>query len=56
MIKVIIKILIFTSNSQINLNSIISEPFHLDITKILNNKIDINISNNEEFINKYENK
>jgi hypothetical protein len=46
----------FYSNNQINLNSIISEPFHLDITKISNNKIDINISNNEEFINKYENK
>ena len=46
----------FYSNNQINLNSIISEPFHLDITKISNNKIDINISNNEEIINKYENK
>ena len=45
----------FYSNNQINHNSFISEPFHLDITKISNNNIDINISINEECINKNEN-
>ncbi len=49
----------FYSNNQIIHNSIISEPFHLDITKISNYNIDtndINISNNIECINQYENK